>query len=203
MSEREKKLFELRLKLNRARKDNKRETLEEHKRMNSKTNPNSKHKQFLERKAGWEKEVAERGDEEDEPWMHETAESVSYRDKKKGKKKTASFGWEVFNQDSIYNAYKKRLEETRQNEDEEVRDVNSLQYFEAHEPSEADISRMVGELDKTQARRSKFSRRRAHYEGAEIDSINERNAVFNKKVKRSYDKYTAEIKANLERGTAL
>jgi len=202
MSAREKKLFDLKLKLNRARKDNKREALEEHKRYNSKTNPNSKRKQFLERKEAWEKEMKERGDEE-EPWMHETAESVGYREKRKSKKKAASYGWEVFNQDAGYNAMKKRLAEARQNEDTETRDINNLDYFEAHKPSDANIDRMVNELAKTQERRSKFSRRRAHHEDADIDSINERNAVYNKKVKRAYDKYTAEIKANFERGTAL
>ena len=29
------------------------------------------------------------------------------------------------------------------------------------------------------------------------------NNVFNKKIERAFDPYTAEIKANLERGTAL
>jgi predicted metal-dependent phosphoesterase TrpH len=81
--------------------------------------------------------------------------------------------------------------------------VNSLDYFEAHQPSAADVDRMAAELTKTQERRGKYSRRRPHYEEQDIDHINSRNEVFNKKVKRAYDKYTAEIKANLERGTAL
>ncbi|KAL4667168.1 hypothetical protein H8959_005857 [Pygathrix nigripes] len=37
----------------------------------------------------------------------------------------------------------------------------------------------------------------------DIDYINERNAKFNKKAERFYGKYTAEIKQNLERGTAV
>lgn len=187
MTPRERKLFELRLRLNKARKDNKREAREEHARFNSKKNPSSRRKEFLEKKEQWEKEMKERG-EEHELFMYETAESVGYRDKKKSKKKQASFGWEVFNQDAQYNAYKKRLEETRKNEDHDFRDPNSLDYFEAHQPSEHDVDRMVGELKKTQERRSKFSRRRPHYEGQDIDSINDRNAVFNKKIKRAYDK---------------
>lgn len=52
-------------------------------------------------------------------------------------------------------------------------------------------------------KRQKFSRRRAHDEDADIDYINERNAKFNKKLERFYGKYTAEIKQNLERGTAV
>jgi hypothetical protein len=59
------------------------------------------------------------------------------------------------------------------------------------------------QLAETKERRSKFSRRRQHYEGQDIDYINDRNEKFNKKVKRAFDKYTVEIKQNLERGTAL
>lgn len=33
--------------------------------------------------------------------------------------------------------------------------------------------------------------------------INERNMRFNNKMARAYDKYTAEIRANFERGTAI
>jgi len=203
LGEKEKKLFELRLRLNQARKANKREAAEEHQRLNSKKNPDSKRKEFMEKKAAWEKELKDRGEDGDEPWMHETAESFAYREKKAKSKKAAPFGWEVFNQDALYNAHKKRLEATRKNEDLSVREVNDLAYFEAHEPSAADKERMASELRATQERRSKFSRRRPHYEDKDIDSINDRNEVFNRKVKRAYDKYTAEIKANLERGTAL
>jgi cyclophilin family peptidyl-prolyl cis-trans isomerase len=202
LTSKQQKLFELRLGLNKARKDNKREVAEEHQRLNSKKNPDSKRKEFMEKKAAWEEQVKEQGDDGDDPWMHETAESFGYREKKAKAKKAAPFGWEVFNQDSQYNAHKKRLEATRKNEDLTVRDVNDLAYFEAHEPSAADKERMAAELRATQERRGKFSRRRPHYEDKDIDSINDRNEVFNRKVKRAYDKYTAEIKANLERGTA-
>ena len=48
-----------------------------------------------------------------------------------------------------------------------------------------------------------FSRRRSEHGAADIDYINDRNKHFNKKIKRAYDKYTVEIRQNLERGTAL
>lgn len=48
-----------------------------------------------------------------------------------------------------------------------------------------------------------FSRRRAVNPDAGIDAINKRNAHFNKKLERAYGGVTKEIKANLERGTAL
>lgn len=71
-------------------------------------------------------------------------------------------------------------------------------------------------------KKSKFSRKRANEDEGDITYINERNRVFNKKVRpsalmglvsltcsaltqiaRYYDKYTAEIRASFERGTAL
>lgn len=52
-------------------------------------------------------------------------------------------------------------------------------------------------------RKEKFSRRRTENSAADIDYINDRNKHFNKKIKRAYDKYTVEIRQNLERGTAL
>lgn len=52
-------------------------------------------------------------------------------------------------------------------------------------------------------KREKYSRRRTFDEDADIDYINERNMKFNKKLERFYGTYTAEIKQNLERGTAV
>lgn len=37
----------------------------------------------------------------------------------------------------------------------------------------------------------------------DISWINEKNRKFNQKISRFYDKYTKEIRENLERGTAL
>ena len=69
-------------------------------------------------------------------------------------------------------------------------------------------------------KKKKFSRKRNNEEEGDITYINERNKVFNKKVRsvfysisafrshlpqiaRYYDKYTTEIRASFERGTAL
>ena len=122
--------------------------------------------------------------------MHDTAESQMFQAQKKEAKTKKSYGWDVYNQDSQYNAYDKRLESLRETPDDELRDANSLASFgmNAHEPSSAAIDNMVGELDQLKERRKKFSRRRQHFEDADVTSINERNAKFNKKLKRAYDK---------------
>lgn len=52
-------------------------------------------------------------------------------------------------------------------------------------------------------KKEEFSRRRHYNDAADVNFINDRNAHFNKKIQRAFGQYTTEIKANLERGTAL
>lgn len=65
------------------------------------------------------------------------------------------------------------------------------------------LDAMVAELNDKRAREAAFSRRRAFRLDDDVDFINSRNAHFNKKIARAFGEHTAEIKANLERGTAL
>ncbi|OZJ03521.1 hypothetical protein BZG36_03426 [Bifiguratus adelaidae] len=69
-------------------------------------------------------------------------------------------------------------------------------------PAEA-IDRLVNDTKKQEETRLNRSRKRAERGDDDISWINEKNRIFNKKVARFYDKYTKEIRDNLERGTAL
>merc|ERR1711972_505559 len=51
--------------------------------------------------------------------------------------------------------------------------------------------------------KKKFSRRRTYVEDEEATYVSERNRHFNKKLERSFNAYTQEVRQNLERGTAL
>ncbi|PFH50831.1 hypothetical protein AMATHDRAFT_60296 [Amanita thiersii Skay4041] len=82
------------------------------------------------------------------------------------------------------------------------RDANTLVYGD-NKPSEDAIDRMVSKINKDIDKKGKFSRKRLNEDEGDITYINERNRVFNKKIARYYDKYTAEIRASFERGTAL
>ncbi|TFK89539.1 SYF2-domain-containing protein [Polyporus arcularius HHB13444] len=82
------------------------------------------------------------------------------------------------------------------------RDANSLLYAD-NKPSEEAIDRVIGKINKDVDKKSKFSRKRHNEDEGDVTYINERNRVFNKKIARYYDKYTAEIRASFERGTAL
>lgn len=82
------------------------------------------------------------------------------------------------------------------------RDANTLLYAD-NKPSDDAIDRVIGKLNQEQDKRNKFSRKRLNEDEGDITYINERNRVFNKKIARFYDKYTSEIRASFERGTAL
>lgn len=82
------------------------------------------------------------------------------------------------------------------------RDANSLLYAD-NKPSEEAIDRVVSKMNLDLDKRGKRSRKRLHEDDGDITYINERNRVFNKKIARYFDKYTTEIRASFERGTAL
>ncbi|GAB2215415.1 hypothetical protein Droror1_Dr00019800 [Drosera rotundifolia] len=62
---------------------------------------------------------------------------------------------------------------------------------------------LLKELKQREEKRKPFSRRRRFRDEKDIDSINDCNEHFNKKIERAFGKYTLEIKNNLERGAAL
>lgn len=211
---RKKKLFELRLKMNEARKANQNAMVAEKKRMEAPTESRgiSKEKWYEERKKKIGKLLDANGLDMKEAYMLDTQEAAEAKYKKRDKE-PAPFGWDVFNQRTLYNAHKKRaqkvdidLEEYNRNKEadpEFYRQASSLQYGKAPKISEDRIEKMAKELKDRENSRSSFSRRRRHHDEKDVDSINDRNEHFNKKIERAFGKYTLEIKNNLERGTAL
>ncbi|GMF25600.1 unnamed protein product [Phytophthora fragariaefolia] len=167
----------------------------------------------------------------------EVAEIKAKKASKKEKRK-AAFGWDVFNQDSLFKGYKKRLvnlptsgetatslastgedalgDELAYGKDDKVEEVRGAADCENAgcvealtlilwpcATTQANVERMAQELEDRIKARKKFSRRRQHYEGEDVDYINGQNRIFNRKASQAFDKYTVEIRQNLERGTAL
>lgn len=211
---RKKKLFELRLKMNEARKANQTAMVAEKKKKDApqETRGISKQKWIEERKKKIGKLLDANGLDMKKAYMLDTQEMAETK-YKKWEKDPAPFGWDVFNQKALYDAYKKRtkniecdLEEynnMKEADPEFYRDASSLQYGKSPKISEDKVEKMVKELRDRDEKRKAFSRRRKFNEDKDIDSINDRNEHFNKKIERAFGKYTLEIKNNLERGTAL
>mmetsp|Transcript_34491 Transcript_34491/g.108130 ORF Transcript_34491/g.108130 Transcript_34491/m.108130 type:complete len:243 (+) Transcript_34491:301-1029(+) len=130
----------------------------------------------------------------------EQAESMEKKKEKKEKGK-AAFGWDVFNQDTLYKAHKKRIkklqpdiesyEAAKANDKDFFRDANSLSYGGAgYQPPTEKVEAMVEDLLDAAERRNKFSRRRPEVFEADVDYINDRNKHFNKKIDRAFGDYT-------------
>ncbi|XP_077236338.1 uncharacterized protein LOC143877908 isoform X2 [Tasmannia lanceolata] len=211
---RQKKLFDLRLKMNEARKANQSAMVAEKKRLEAPPESRgiSKQKWIEERKKKIGKLLDSNGLDMTKAYMLDTQEMAETK-YKKWEKDPAPFGWDVFNQKTLYNAYKKRTKniqcdlegynKSKEADPEFYRDASSLQYGKTPKISEENIENMVKELTDRDEKRKAFSRRRRFHEEKDIDSINDRNEHFNKKIERAFGKYTLEIKNNLERGTAL
>ncbi|KAF5448994.1 hypothetical protein F2P56_029484 [Juglans regia] len=211
---RKKKLWELRNKMMKAKSDNQKEIAAEKKRMEAPTESRgiSKQKWLDERKKKIGKLLDANGLDLAKAYMLDTQESAESK-YKKWEKDPAPYGWDVFNQKTLYDAYKKRtknvevdLEEYNRMKEADpdfFREASSLQYGKAPKTSEEKIDKMVKELKEREEKRKSFSRRRRFHDEKDIDSINDRNEHFNKKIERAFGKYTLEIKNNLERGTAL
>jgi cyclophilin family peptidyl-prolyl cis-trans isomerase len=211
----QRRLFELRLKLNESRKANQKAVIEEKKRKEAPEDyEKMQRKKREESVAKRRDELAEaRGIDPANKHLLVTAEDAaeSYR---RGKKKTTASGGEVFSKHNLYDAYEKRTRNIQINEEEyalaKANDptfyagADNLQYGRtgANVPAE-NVDRMVAELEEQKRKRANFSRRRKHYDERDVTHINDRNEHFNKKIERAYGEHTREIKANLERGTAL
>lgn len=175
-------------------------------------------------------EQAEKEGRDPKSWMLDvTAETATREIGKKRKKKKKKQGgddedeegdgWAAFDEGCQHKAYKKRVKRAIESRGSEtIRQEAIKQKLETDDgrgeaelvhgmapavPAE-NVDRMVKELAGTVARRGQFSRRRPVLTDAgDVDFVSERNRRFNSKIARAYEPYTAEIKANLERGTAI
>eukprot|EP00918_Siedleckia_nematoides_P005706 GHVU01012529.1.p2 GENE.GHVU01012529.1~~GHVU01012529.1.p2 ORF type:complete len:186 (+),score=60.01 GHVU01012529.1:1235-1792(+) len=130
----------------------------------------------------------------------------------KATKKNGTFGWAVFNQDSLYRAHKKRtadlalnvtaLQQQKQQLGDDFYDPEKSQLV-TFVPDEDAKDRLQADMAKQMKKRKNFSRRRTFVDEEDVSYINNRNAHFNKKLDRAFKDYAIETKQNLERGTAL
>ncbi|CAH1788015.1 unnamed protein product [Owenia fusiformis] len=214
--ERMNKLKELQMKRNQARKLNHQEVVEEDQRNKLPANWDQKR-----RRLEWESDEAklkaeckEQGKDFDRVRLREVGADDAEKWEKKKKKKNPDQGFSDY-EAATFRQYQGLTKQIKPDKDEYTREKEKLgeAFYPGvdtmgvakggHKDSEEAIDKLVTDIDKQQAKRAKFSRRRAHDEDDDIDYINERNMKFNKKLERFYGSHTAEIKQNLERGTAV
>ncbi|KAF4106098.1 pre-mRNA-splicing factor syf2 [Onychostoma macrolepis] len=212
--ERLRKFRELHFKRNEARKLNHQEVAEEDKRLKLPSNWEAKkarleYELLVDQK---KKECAEQGEDYDRVKLLEISAEDAERWERKKKKKNPDPGFSGYAEAQLrqYQRLTKQIkpdmdnyERQREECGEDFHPTSNSLIHGTHVPSKESIDRMVDDVEKQIEKRAKYSRRRAYNDDADIDYINERNAKFNKKAERFYGKYTAEIKQNLERGTAV
>ena len=142
----------------------------------------------------------------------EAWDKLHKREKKEKRGREGGGGWDVFNNEAQYRHHKKQIRRA-ENEGraavgvegafEDEGDADPLAYGQAPPIPKERVQALVEDMHEAALRRASWSRRRTFDESADVTHINKRNEVFNKKIERAFDPYMAEIKANLERGTAL
>ncbi|XP_020576150.1 uncharacterized protein LOC110021829, partial [Phalaenopsis equestris] len=168
LSERQKKLFDLRLKMNEARKANQMAMVTEKRKSEGEFESRgvSKEKWLEDRKKKIGKLLDSNGLDLSKAYMLDTQEAAEAK-YKNWEKDPAPSGWDVFNQRTLYNAYKKRTKKieidmdaynkAKEADPEFYRDAASLQYGKAAKIPEENIDRMVKELKDREAKRNSFS----------------------------------------------
>ncbi|GFR01612.1 pre-mRNA-splicing factor SYF2 [Trichonephila clavata] len=208
------KFKELQFRRKESRKLNYQEVVEEDRRAKLPPNYEKKNKwaQYIIEQEEKKQEAAEKGEDYNRVKLLDiTAEEAEKWDRMK-KKKNPDLGFSNYEDAAIrqYNRRTKKLKpdvEAYVKEKEKMGDAfyptKDTIIHGMQEDSKESIDNMVQDLEKQIEKHSKFSRRRRYNDDADINYINERNMKFNKKLERFYGKYTAEIKQNLERGTAV
>lgn len=215
-NERLKRLHQLRMKQNEARKLNHKEVVEEDRRAKLPANweKQKERLEYEEEKEKTKEEIEKSGQSYDRvralDW---TADECEAWERKRARKSNPDPGFADFEQSAHRQNERltKTLEpdmENYQRQKDELGDEDfyatskSLAYG-THRPDPKSVDKMVKDLTKQVEKRRGYSRRRAEKAGADVDFINDRNMRFNRKIERFYGKYTTEIKQNLERGTAI
>ena len=162
-----------------------------------------KRQEWLQEREKTKKKLIEQGVPENKLYTLESIHRNELQKEQAMKKaKNETFGWDVFNNEAYYRAHKKRLRDMpfdKELYEEQMKNGIDMSKIDTEERKNL----LKNDIEQQQEKRNKFSRRRNFYEDQNVDYINERSRKFNKKLERFFGKDCAEIKANLERGTAI
>ena len=162
-----------------------------------------KRQEWLQEREKTKKKLIEQGVPENKLYTLESIHRNELQKEQAMKKaKNETFGWDVFNNEAYYRAHKKRLRDMpfdKELYEEQMKNGIDMSKIDTEERKNL----LKNDIEQQQEKRNKFSRRRNFYEDQNVDYINERNRKFNQKLERFFGKDCAEIKANLERGTAI
>ncbi|CAH8579676.1 unnamed protein product [Schistosoma intercalatum] len=209
------KLRELHLRVNEARKSNHIQVVEEDKRSKLPSNWEVRQKRLQ-----WEEEDElfrlecnqQKIDPDRMRALNVSAEIADRLEIRRRKKCNTDEGFSTY-ADASHRKYLKMTKQIKpdliayQKEKEKLGDLafptaDTIGLTDRKDTPEA-VERLAKQIIEQGVKRKAYSRRRPFDADADIDYINERNKRYNELLDRHYGKYTAEIKQNLERGTAI
>lgn len=221
LSAQQKKLMQLRRKLNQSRKTNEKEVLGERKNQAGGSANDQQLQQHIAAantsNEGWRKQWEEdaniMGLEQSKPHLLEPQESAEARKRCKQRKRASHmFDTSEYAPESHYREYNNRAqnheltpqaaEHKKQQAPHLFSERSVLEYGEHVQDDPERIDAMVGELDKKK-RKAEAQLRKRIRRNKEVDAVNPDNDAFNKEVDKSFSKHTQEIRQNLERGAAM
>eukprot|EP00940_MAST-03C_sp_MAST-3C-sp2_P001150 g1150.t1 len=203
LSRRERKLLELRQRMNVGRKQNIAEAKKEYLRLSDpaahkKRMRNQAIEQYKEKMTA---EMLARGDTAATSYLDDTAEKAARKGERKGTR-SAAFGIERHNSDAVRRSYEKDVQRAmkRRRKKGVLLDTTTTTTTTT---SPAALDLLAEDIKELEAKRVQARVDKGRGDAALVDFINARNERFNAKAARHYDKYTTEIRQSLERGTAL
>eukprot|EP01033_Poteriospumella_lacustris_P015328 gene15328-10962_t len=206
------RLFAIRMKINQSRKQNRDDVTEEFERVSRKRSSEGDGDEAPDRPGHKRNKGARTKPGSSEALLNTTAQEALRAAEKRQQKEevAASYGLSAFTSDASYRAYEKRVEKISasapaSSASQEVSLAeNPLDYGSVNSSvSPEALERLRSDVLERENARKKFSKRRLGENSGDVDFINEKNRQFNKKLRGAFDKYTVEIRQNLERGTAL
>ncbi|KAJ2654587.1 pre-mRNA-splicing factor SYF2 [Coemansia sp. RSA 1200] len=211
------RLRAIRERLAKGVEDNKRDVYKEHQRLRE--NPRDHRRQERKRREAEilkEKEEYSGHDYERSRFRDYSIEQVEkYEEKKRGREENAERGFTDYSQVNR-RKYERDVAKIKPDLAAYERDKREMaaavvggsggsevSLDTVHKPDHRRVEKLVKTVEEQQRRRAELHKPSIEKEGESVSYINERNARFNRKMNRAYDKHTKEIRDNFERGTAL
>lgn len=201
------RLKALKAKMRRARKDNQQAVIEETKKERSaeimaaaigdggdENAGDGRKKWFQDKEKMKQKELARLGLNESQAYMIETAEVAKLKEEKKRGGSGTRRGQKLAAMQALAALHGK---------DDTSNANDAYVHGGAGGASKEAVDRMVADLEGGGGGRGRSRNRKRQGQSDVVDYVNKKNAKINRDLEQAYGKYTKEIKANLERGTAL
>jgi len=211
------RLLRLKMKMNQSRTLNRKEVLNEAERLGTKEGMEKERKRIQmeenkRRHKEWEdcheKAISCASNEKEAKLLVQHAsDSIRIASRKESKAKETRFDVDDYhNPEGQYRHYERNLRSIPKVDREsssEMYDPLSYKEDDEHKAmTQAGAKRLAADM-KRRAEKSVKKKQKLEDDSGDVSYINDRNKRFNEKIGRNFDKYTTEIKQNLERGTAL